>query len=150
MAGLPKCLDAITNLRATAGDACFLGTDSARMFTRPGQFWKAEVGQFSKAPKSSEMQTRPPKRPIDQPSRPRFFEASIGRDFPDQSGPTVIRRNHKSVAVGSDSKSVIAAKVNPSTTTSVRTLKPWYTGASKTFVLFVRHSTMIRAWVERL
>lgn len=40
MAGLPKCSDAITNLRVTAGDACFLGT--ARMFTEPGPFWKRQ------------------------------------------------------------------------------------------------------------
>lgn len=32
--------------------------------------------------------------------------------------------------VGSVSKSVIAPRVNPSTTTSLRTRKPWYTGAS--------------------
>ena len=31
MAGLPKCSDAMTNLRATAGDACFLGTNRARI-----------------------------------------------------------------------------------------------------------------------
>jgi hypothetical protein len=43
MAGLPKCSDAMTSLRATAGDACFLGTNRARMFTPPGQFWKAAV-----------------------------------------------------------------------------------------------------------
>ena len=34
MAGLPKCSDAMTNPRLTAGDACFLGTNRARMFTR--------------------------------------------------------------------------------------------------------------------
>ena len=55
MAGLPKCSDATANMRATAGDAGFLGTNRARMFTRPGPFWKAAVGQFSKAPKASKV-----------------------------------------------------------------------------------------------
>ena len=59
MAGLPKCSDAMTNLRVTAGDACFLGT--ARMFTRPGPFWKAAVGSILESAKGQEHCRRSPR-----------------------------------------------------------------------------------------
>ena len=48
MAGLPKCSDAMTNLRATAGDAGFLGTNHSGAVPREPSIKSESVRRIEK------------------------------------------------------------------------------------------------------
>ncbi len=52
MAGLPKCSDAMINPRVTAGDACFLGTNRARMFHATGSILESGSGSILESAKA--------------------------------------------------------------------------------------------------